>query len=271
MSRIAGHFAAIAVLFFGTWFLLSRFDYLKLFRVDELTREAEHNLGELILDELQKRNGELSSDTVYHVVEGIKERLCTANGIADSSITLHIIVSNEVNAIALPDRQLVVYTGMIGYCKTPEELSGVLAHEIGHIQHGHVMKRLRKEVGLSMLTTLAGGDAGSEIARETARLLSSTAFDRTLESEADAAAVHMMARADIDPQSFADVIFRLSRETNDFPKRLEWISTHPNTADRCAEILRLRKQETVHARAVASEASWSYCKRFFRKNSVSVK
>jgi len=271
MPRIAAQFLVLVLLFFGVWFLLNRFDYLKLFRVDELTKEAEHNLGELILDELQKGNDELSADTVCHVVARIKERLCVANGIVDSSITLHIIVKDEVNAIALPDRHLVVYTGMIGYCKTPEELSGVLAHEIGHIEHGHVMKRLRKEVGLSMLTTLAGGDAGSEIARETARYLSSTAFDRQMESDADAAAVHMMAKAGIDPQSFADVIFRLSREKSDIPKRLEWISTHPNTADRCAEILRLRKQETVQARPIVSDASWSSAKKSSRRSSVSVK
>jgi len=271
MSRVAAQFALLAILFFGLWFLLSRFDYMRLLRVDELTKEAEHNLAGLILDELQKGGDELGSDTVLSIVGGIKERLCAANGIADSSITLHIIVKDEVNAISLPDRQLVVYTGMIGYCKTPEELSGVLAHEIGHIQHGHIMKRLRKEVGLSMLTTLAGGDAGSEIARETARFLSSTAFDRELESDADAAAVHMMAKADIDPQAFADVIFRLSREKNDIPKRLEWLSTHPNTADRCAEILRLRKQETFHNRPLADEASWSRCKKSLRRKSVSVK
>ena len=62
-------------------------------------------------------------------VNGIKNRLCTANGINDSSITLHILVRDEVNAIALPDRHLVVYTGMIRYCKSPEELSSVLAHK----------------------------------------------------------------------------------------------------------------------------------------------
>jgi predicted Zn-dependent protease len=271
MSKIASHFIVLLFLFFGAWFLLSRFDYLKFFRVDELTKETEHNLGELILDELQKGNDELSADTVSRIVSGIKKRLCTANGIADSSITLHIIVKDEVNAIALPDRHLVVYTGMIGYCKTPEELTGVLAHEIGHIEHGHIMKRLRKEVGLSMLTMLAGGDAGAEITRETARFLTSTAFDREMESDADVAAVHLMAKAGIDPQAFADVIFRLSQERNDIPKRLEWISTHPNTADRCAEILWLRKQETVQARPVVSEASWILCKKFSRGNSVSVK
>jgi len=271
MAKIVVHFIVLALLFFGIWFLLGRIDFLKHFRVEELTKETEHNLGELILDELQKKGGELDSDSVYTFVNGIKKRLCTANGISDTSITLHILVHDEVNAIALPDRHLVVYTGMIRYCKSPEELSGVMAHEIGHIEHGHIMKKLRKEVGLSLLAALAGGDANAEIARETAKLLSSTAFDRDLESEADASAVHMMAKADIDPGAFADVIFRLSQERNDIPKRFEWISTHPNTQDRCAEILRLRKQETYSARPIVDSAVWADYEKIVRKISVSVK
>lgn len=159
---------------------------------------------------------------------------------------------------------------MIRYCRSPEELSGVLAHEIGHIEHGDIMKRLRKEVGLSMLAALAGGEANGEIARETARLLSSTAFDRQLESEADASAVHMMAKADIDPGAFADVLFRLSQEKNDIPKRFEWISTHPNSQDRCAEILRLRKRETYHVIPLADSTAWASYKKILHR-SVAVK
>ena len=271
MGKIVVQFIVLALLFFGAWFILGKIDYLKHFRVEELTKETERNLGDLILDELQKSGGELDSDTVYSFVNGIKRRLCTANGINDTSITLHILVHDDVNAIALPDRRLVVYTGMIRYCKSPEELSGVMAHEIGHIEHGDIMKKLRKEVGLAMLAALAGGNANGEIAQETARLLSSTAFDRKLESEADASAVHMMAKADVDPEAFADVIFRLSREKNDVPKRFEWISTHPNTQDRCAEILRLRKLETYISRPIADTASWTEYKRIVRKISVSSK
>lgn len=271
MMKIAVQFALLALLFFGTWFLLGNVDYLGYFRVEELTKETEHKLGEMILEELQKGGGELDSDTVYTFVNNIKKRLCTANGINDSTMTLHIFVRDDVNAIALPDRHLVVYTGMIRYCKSPEELSGVLAHEIAHIEHGDIMKGLKKEVGLSMLSALAGGEANGEISRETAKLLSSTAFDRQLESEADATAVHMMAKAEIDPVYFADVIFRLSQEKNNIPKQFEWISTHPNSQDRCSEILRLRKLEVYHTMPIADSTAWAYYKKIIRRNPVALK
>jgi len=261
MQRIFGQFLVLAGLFFGTCFLLRTVDYRSFFRVEELTREAEHNLTELILDQLKKEGSECSSDSVLALVDSIKQRVCAANGIADSSITLHILVRDEVNAVALPDRHLVLYTAMIRYCNSPEELAGVLAHEISHIQHGHILKRLRREVGVSMLTALAGGEASGEIVRQTTRLLTSSAFDREMETDADNSAVHMMAKAGIDPVHFADLLFRLSQEKMNVPKRFEWISSHPNTQERCAKILKLRKQEAYMIRPILTAAQWTFLKK----------
>jgi predicted Zn-dependent protease len=170
-----------------------------------------------------------------------------------------------VNAFALPDKHLVVYSGLIRYCKSAEELSGVLAHEISHMEQHHVMKKLVKEVGLSMLTTIAGGESSGEIMRQTIKLLSSTAFDREQEREADISAVHMMAKADIDPESFANFLFRLSQEKDDIPKHFEWLSTHPNSQDRSAEILQLRKQETYHSCPITDNDRWARMKEIVSK------
>jgi predicted Zn-dependent protease len=232
MTKALIHFCVLAVLFFGTWFLLANVDFVDLFQVDQFTKDNEHRLGKFILEAVQRGNDELDSDTVQACLENIKKRLCQANSIEDSSITIHILIKDDVNAFALPDRQLVVYTGLIRYCKSPEELSGVLAHEIAHMEHRHVMKKLVKEVGLTMLTTIAGGESSGEIGRQIAGMLSSSAFDREQESEADVSAVHMMAKADIDPEHLANFLFRLSRETKNIPKNFEWLSTHPNSQDR---------------------------------------
>ena len=261
MQKILLQFLLLAGLFFGTWLLLRTVDYRSLLHVEEVTNEAEQKLSELILDQLKKEGSECKSDSVIALVDSMKQRLCIANGIVDSSITIHILVHDEVNAVALPDRQLVVYTGIINYCSSPEELAGVLAHEITHIRHGHIMNRLRREVGVSMLGALAGGDAGGDIARQTTRLLTSSAFDRQMESAADIGAVRMMAKAGIDPVHFADLLFRLSQEKGNISKRFEWISSHPNTQERCAEILKLRKQETYTARPIFDKAQWEFLKK----------
>jgi len=261
MKKPFAQFSLLLTLFFGTWFLLGQMDFVGDFHIRQISEENEHRIGDFILTAMRQGNRELESDSVRTCIESILHTLCTANDIADSSLKLHLIVKDDVNAFALPDRHLVVYSGLVAYCKRPEELAGVLAHEIAHIEHHHVMKKLITDVGLSMLTTMAGGGSGGEIGRETVRLLSSTAFDRDQESEADKAAVHYMAKAGIDPEYLANFLFRLSQEKGNIPRHFEWISTHPNSQDRSAEILNLRKLETFHAKALVDSGMWEHVRR----------
>jgi predicted Zn-dependent protease len=256
MEKILAHFIALVLLFFGMWFLLSKIDFVKIIHVEELSKETEHKLGEMVIENIKDNEEELKSDTVRQTLDEIMHKLCRANGINDSTIKIHIIVKKDVNAFALPDRYMVVYTGLIRYCKSPDELAGVMAHEISHMEKNHVMKKLTKEIGLSMLVMVAGGQSGGQVVQHVVRLLSSTAFDREQEKEADASAVRMLAKANIDPRGFSDFLFRLSQEKNDIPKSFELLSTHPNSKDRAAEVLELRKSETFRPQPVIDDATW---------------
>jgi predicted Zn-dependent protease len=265
MTKALTHFCVLTVIFFGTWFLLTNVDFIKILRVEQFSKDNEHKLGEFILEAIKRRDDELDSDTVQACLDSIIRRLCVPNNIGDSSIVVHVLINDDVNAFALPDHQLIVYTGLIRYCKSPEELGGVLAHEIAHMEQRHVMKKLVKEVGLTMLTTVAGGESSGEIGRQVVKLLSSSAFDREQESEADVSAVHMMARAGIDPENLANFLFRLSQEKHNIPKNFAWLSTHPDSQDRSAEILKLRKQETFHGSSVTDSDTWATVEKIVRK------
>ncbi len=231
-----------------------------MFHIERITRENEEKLGSLILDAIREGHHEEKSDTVVMPIDTIKRRLCEANGIEDSTVEIHVFDEHEINAFALPGRDLVVYSNLISFCKSPEELSGVLAHEIAHMEHHHVTKKLAKELGLSLLTTMAGGGSSGEIARQTARVLSSTAFDREQEAEADRTAVHMMAHAGIDPSHLADFFLRLSLEKEKFPKGLSWLSTHPDSRDRASEVLKLRSNESFRVRPLLDTVTWASLK-----------
>src|SRR5690606_25827327 len=94
--------------------------------------------------------------------------------------------------------------------------------------------------GLEMLFAMIGGDAGFEIVRQTGKTLSSTAFDRKQEQEADAYAVEVLAGASIDPQHLSNFFFRVSQNYN-IPAELAWISTHPDSKERAADIITKKK------------------------------
>ncbi len=254
-------FVIFVCAFFAVWFILSRVDFVDSFNIEEFSRDNERKLGELIIETVTSGHPELTRDSVRGMTAGIVKRICEANGISDSSIKLTLISNDDVNAFALPDRRLVVHSGLVAYCRTPEELAGVIGHELAHIEHRDVMQKLVKEVGLSMLMTIAGGQSGGEILKQTARTISSTAFDRDQESDADTAAVRYLAAAGIDPGQMANFLYRLSQEKDDVPKSLEWLSTHPNSSDRAAEIVKLKNETPFIVRPIADSLAWAAYRR----------
>jgi predicted Zn-dependent protease len=235
MQKVFFQFFVTIALFFAVWYSLSQINFVDRADVEKFSKENEKRLGEFILKTIEATGKEVDSTKVKTFIDSLTKRLCDANGIEFSKIKIHIIKSSDVNAFALPDNNMVIYTGLIDDAKNAEEVAGVMAHEIGHMEKNHVMKKLMKEIGVAMLFTIAGGDAGFEILKEAARVLSSTAFDRSQESEADAFAVEMMAKANIDPEHLGNFLFRLG-QSHDMPEELVWVSTHPDSKERAAEI-----------------------------------
>ena len=246
----------LILLFVGTWQLLSKINFIEFFQIEKLTKESEKKLGKVILDSVRRDNHELNSDDIYTYVENMKSKLCRANNIPDSLISIYIFENDNVNAFTLPNSKIIIYTGLIDYCKTPDELCGVIAHELAHVEHHDVMKKLTREVGSSMMLTLAGGAASGGIGKEIVKIVSSTAFDREQESEADKSAVIYLSNAGVDPTNLANLLFRLSREKNDVPKQFEWLSNHPNSKDRAADILFLMKKYNQKFKPEFNENSW---------------
>lgn len=95
-------------------------------------------------------------------MDSLVSRLCDANGIPRNHVKVHVFRADVVNAFAMPGGHLVVNSALIEDCKNPEQLCGVLAHEMAHIELRHVMNKLLREVGMSVLVniTTGGGDGG---------------------------------------------------------------------------------------------------------------
>jgi predicted Zn-dependent protease len=261
MQKILLQFLVLVAIFFGLWFGLSQINYVDRADVEKFTKENEKKLGELILKTIKATQDELDSATVRPFIDSIGKRICETSDVDYSKIKIHVVKSSEVNAFALPDNNMVIYTGLIDYAKSAEEVAGVMAHEIGHMEKKHVMKKLGKEIGFAMLFTIAGGDAGYEILRETARVLSSTAFDRQQETEADNFAVEAMAKADIDPSHLGNFLFRLAKD-HDMPEELVWISTHPESKSRAAEILSKKKEYKFNEKPILN-SEWKDVQKIF--------
>ncbi len=255
-AKLFLEFSAIALVFITVWFVLSRIDFVSEDDLKKISKASERKLSELILKTLEDRHSEFNQREIKTYIDSIGYRICTSNNIPFDSIKIHIIYNGEVNAFALPDRNMVIYTGLIESAKSAEEVAGVMAHEIGHMEKDHVMKKLAKEIGISMLFVLAGGSENLEVLKEAGRTLSSTAFDRSQEREADAFAIDALIKAEVDTEPFGNFLFRLSMGKGDIPEELVWISTHPDSKERAAEVFKKKKELAFTPKPIL-KTSWA--------------
>ena len=248
------------LLFFGTWFALTQIDWVKVFKVQQVTDKTEQKLGELFWEVFKKTEKESQNPLVINSVDSIVTLICKTNKIDREKIKIHILNKDDINAFALPNGHLIVYSGLILNSENQEELTGVICHEIAHIELNHVMKKLVKEIGLSVLISMTTGNGGGEVIKETAKMLSSSAFDRSLEKEADIKAVDYLIKAKVNPEPFANFLYKLSDKEHEATKYLTWISTHPDSKERAEYILEYSKGKLTEYKPILTNKTWNNLK-----------
>jgi len=250
----------IILLFFSTLFLLEQVDWISIFKIEKISEKTEQKLGDLFWDIFKNTEKENKNPFIIDSIDSLVTKICVNNNIKRTQIQFHVLDKDEINAFALPDKRIVIYSGLILAAENQEELSGVISHEIAHIELDHVMKKLIKEIGLSILISMTTGGSGSELVKETAKMLSSSAFDRSLEKEADIKAVEYLIKANIDHEPFANFLYRLSDSENKIMRYLSWISTHPESKERAEYIIEHSKSRITKTERVLSQETWDKLK-----------
>jgi len=245
----------LIIAFFGLFYGLSQIDWVTGFHVKQIRSSSENKIGELIWDEISSTEKVNTNDSISKTLDKLLEPICKNNKIERDSLKVHIVEKDEINAFALPNNHLVVYTGLITECKNQEALQGVLGHEMAHIANNHVMKKLSKEIGLSVLLSAGTSGKGGALIKEILKSLSSSAYDRTLEKEADMASVDYLLKANINPEPFADFMFELSQK-KDLSDSLYWISSHPESEERAKYILDYLKGKKYKKQTTISKTEW---------------
>jgi predicted Zn-dependent protease len=221
----------IVLAFGGCYYVYSKINWSGLFGVKKITENLDEQLGDVFWKSYSAEMVEVKDVKIVEPVQQMVRNICSDNNIAPSSINVHVVENKEINAFAMPGRHLVVHTGLIDFADHQEEIAGVIAHEIAHIESGHVVKKLGKEIGLSILMNLTLGDIGGEVVRNALSTITSTAYDRSLEKEADLKAVDYMIAAKMNPTYLASFLEKLDKQSQT-PEVLQWVSTHPDSKER---------------------------------------
>jgi len=194
----------------------------------QVSIEQETSLGEQAFASMQGSLQLVDRGPAYDVVQTLGTRLTQ-----DSKYTYRFHVANDdaINAFAVPGGIIVINTGLIKATQRPEELAGVLAHEVQHVEQRHSLQAMIKDLGLRGLWMMLTGDLGSGLAGQAALELTSLSFSRAAESEADAKGFDDLVEAGIDPSGMGDFFTTMSKQAGAVAPP-PFMSTHPASGDR---------------------------------------
>jgi beta-barrel assembly-enhancing protease len=262
MNQIFQKLLTFLIIFYLIWKSLSSLDYMSYFNLHSYKDVNEKYIGSVYYQFFKSQHKEIDNPEVNNYINRFVEKICKANFI-ENDIKIHILENNEVNAFALPDKHMVIYTGLIKDCDSPEELFGVISHEIAHMVQNHIMKKIIKEIGIATIISLSSGQSGSEILKTVSEKLISSAYDRELETEADKSAVYYLMHSKMNPRPFADFFKKMAKKYEDLPEITYWITSHPESLERYENVLKIIKSEGDYISLNKDE--WNSFKQSFNK------
>ena len=260
MNKVISRGTILLCVFFGGWFLLQQVNWLGIFKINPLIRneyvkKIEVKLGEMMFEDFTSRNLVVDDSLAVATIDSMVTKICDANNIDRKELKVYLLDSEEVNAFALPNHQLMIYTGLVKKTSSPEALCGVIGHELAHIEKDHVMQSLVRELGIGTLFAIISGRSDLSMITEVGRIVSSSAFNRNMEKEADLVGLTYIQNAKIDPKPFAEFIGVIDDE-NTPPSAFKWISTHPFPKDRKEYLLQNIGKQRTNYKPVISSSTW---------------
>lgn len=250
-----GVFAAVAALIILVpALLLFNMDGLSAPIARHIPVEWEQKLGEQVFNQYRINNHFMNDKKADTLLQPLVQPLVNAN--PDKRFEYHFYINRdeEVNAFALPGGYVVINSGLIIKAETPEELLGVVAHEISHVTEQHGLRNIIGSAGIYLTINAMLGDMTGLLAliADAAPFLINQSYSRGFETEADEKGVSLLQAADINPEGLASFFEKLKAEeekrlkemagddNQDLAKAtLSMISTHPATEDRIAHLQKL--------------------------------
>lgn len=183
----------------------------------------------------------------------ISKPLIIAAGLDPRNVDIILIGDPEINAFVAGGQAVYIHSGLLVAADNANEVQGVIAHELGHIAGGHVIRMnegAAPATGITLLSLLlgvaamaaGGGDAGMGIiaAGQQAAMGKFLAFSRNQEASADAAGVSYLNKAGISGQGMLSFFGKLRKEeyrlSSSYADVDPYAQTHPMSADREATL-----------------------------------
>jgi Zn-dependent protease with chaperone function len=241
--------ALILLLFFFAVFKIVPYYFMDQF-LDKIPLEWEETIGNAVLSAFPvEKNPDprvmaLLTDTLRLLKQSKVEK-------TPYNLKVFILPTEQINALALPGGNIIVFEGLLKIVDSPEEIAGVLAHEAQHIFLKHSTRGILRNLASWILLALIRGDANAvmESVVGIAGQLNTLGFSRKMETEADIKGIELMLEAKINPKGMLSIFKKLLKEelkleenkknssiSKNAKEVFSYLSTHPSAKIRIKEL-----------------------------------
>lgn len=204
--------------------------------------EQDKELGQQVSREIAGKPGEFpilperGNEEVYRYIRGITQQLLNTGKVAyDNEFVWQVELIDDpetLNAFCTPGGYIYVYTGLIKFLDTEDELAGVMGHEMAHAALRHSTRQMTQVYGISALASLVTGRTDPGLLEQVAMGLVSLKFSRNHELEADEHSVIYLCETGYNASGAAGFFKKMEGQ----PTPPEFLSTHPNPGNRVEKI-----------------------------------
>lgn len=227
-----------------------------------LPDSARKGLGRDVISSLTRARAVCKDERGRAALDRLAERLAGTESAATFKIT--VVDWSLVNAFAVPGEQIVLTRGLIEQADDPDQVAGVLAHEMAHGILRHPETSFVRALGLSAgAQLLFGGDGGSLASFGV--MLAQLSYSRGDEREADSQGLKLLKHAEVSPLGLATFLGQIAKKrgrgkktgntsATDDGSSFDLLSTHPALLERQKAV---RAQASYSSRPSLSTTDWA--------------
>lgn len=230
------------------------------FLADMLPRETEIRFGKTVVAQMErflggKEIGALSCNAPAGraALDKLMIRLTEGQGL-DYALDVSVMNTRMVNAFAAPGGHVILLRGLLDEAKSPEEVAGILAHEIGHVEARDPTRLMLRSAGSAGILSMLVGDVSGGLFAAGAEMALQSAYSRDAERAADRFGFALLNGAGISSTGFADFFERILKSEGGLALP-EYLASHPDSQGR-AEAARANAVGRRTGGPVLTEAEW---------------
>lgn len=237
-------------------------DEVKLGR--EAAEELEKQFKLVEDEELLERVNRIGQELVKIAYDIELEPLFGSRTDKRFEFSFKVLNDKDVNALSMPGGFIYINKGLVDYTQSDDELAGVIAHEIAHVVHHHMValireqSRMNNQLAIALLAAILTGAPSTDLGNvmmgaRFIQIAKLNGYSREAERDADMAALAYLAKSQYNPVGMLTFMERLARDEMNRPS-INWgvYQTHPYPRERSHEIVSwLQKREIpINRRAV---------------------